>query len=599
MRRLLMFLLCIMIIFTFVFSYGNKSMQNEVVSYQYESDNKLSKSNDDLLDRVDRLEGLAEEYIMERQIDANATELCLQYLRKDRYNNEKWQGLMGPVDGTFVAYVEEHDPELKFSTHEVLYDLGTNRAIDFIHMAAVLNSYVRYGDTISLVVSNISTDYAGWAGDLLTFLEEIVNYRIENQPDAEALEDETEEEYEERIAKVQEYAISLLGTNKESTMSGSDILADFDAHNMYHDSTVNISNGLYDGLVKYYKNYSSTNNANNRFTVIQKKFGDTELSISNTLRPYLTDRITRLLFIPNAHYNVTEDDIKIVSTAFAKYVLGEIYLEIVPVLEDAVVGKEVKIKLIENHLDFGKVVVNPPELATAKISGEYVVVQPLEAGDAHITVSSLGGSASETYTLKIVNVEPKITKGLDSNYYFSINENETITLEAEGTNNIYTWYMSGSLNGDYKVLAESSSPTYVLTPTEEMDGKYLKCGVKNKGNEEVFSNVTVVFVSGSKIEEVVRKNDTLLIVLSIVLILVIILIIVYFKVIKGTAKDPFNKNKNVVYVTDVNNGYYPNNGMNQGMYPNQVNNQQGMYPNNQMMQDNNQYNQNNNNQNFF
>jgi hypothetical protein len=219
-------------------------MQNEVVSYQYKSDNKLSKSNDDLLDRVDRLEGLAEEYIMERQIDANATELCLQYLRKDRYNNEKWQGLMGPVDGTFVAYVEEHDPELKFSTHEVLYDLGTNRAIDFIHMAAVLNSYVRYGDTISLVVSNISTDYAGWAGDLLTFLEEIVNYRIENQPDAETLEDETEEEYEERIAKVQEYAISLLGTNKESTMSGSDILADFDAHNMYHDSTVNISNGL-------------------------------------------------------------------------------------------------------------------------------------------------------------------------------------------------------------------------------------------------------------------------------------------------------------------------------------------------------------------
>ena len=132
-----------------------------------------------------------------------------------------------------------------------------------------------------------------------------------------------------------------------------------------------------------------------------------------------------------------------------------------------------------------------------------------------------------------------------------------------------------------------------------MDGKYLKCGVKNKGNEEVFSNVTVVFVSGSKIEEVVRKNDTLLIVLAIVLILVIILIIVYFKVIKGTAKDPFNKNKNVVYVTDVNNGYYPNNGMNQGMYPNQVNNQQGMYPNNQMMQNNNQYNQNNNNQNFF
>ena len=606
MKRLLIFMLCILISFGFVFSYGTNEVQNEVVSYQYETDNKLSKSNDDLLDRIDSLEGLAEDYVAERGIDANPVELCLQYLRRDRYNNDKWKGLMGPVDGDFVKYVEEHDPELEFSTHEVLYDLGTNRAIDFIHLVAVLNSYVRYGDTISLVVTDLSSDYAGWAGDLLTFLEEIVNYRIENTPEGEELEDETDEEYAARIEDVRMHAISLLGTNKESTMSGPDILADFDAYNIYSDSTINVKDGLYEGLVKYYKSFNSTNNANNRFKTIQKRFGDTELSIKDFVKPYMYNYVVRMLFISNTTSLVTDEDIDIVSTAFAKYVMGEIYLDIVPVEEDAIVGKEVKIKLIENHLDLANVVVNPPELATAKISGEYVVVQPLEAGDAHITVSSLGGSATKSYTLKILNVEPKITKGLESNYYFKINENETISLEADGTNNVYTWYMANSLHGDYKVLAESSSPTYVLTPTEDMDGKYLKCGVKNKGNEEIFSNVTVLFVSGSRVEEVIRKNDTLLIILAIVLILIIVLIVVYLKFIKGTNRDPFNKNK--VNVMDVNNGYYPNNGVNQGMYqnqmyPNQMN--QGMYPNqmypnqNNGYVDNNPYNQNNNNQNNF
>lgn len=603
MKKLLICMLCILMICSFVLSFSNSNskMQNEVVSYQYKDDNKLSKSNDELFKKVEKLEKLAQDYINERQIDANATELCLQYLRRDRYNNDKWRGLLGPVDADFVSYVEKNDPELEFDNFEVLYDLGTNRGIDFIHMAAVLNSYVRYGDTISLVVTDLSSDYAGWAGDLLTFLEEIVNYRIENQPEEEELEYEDEEEYEERMELVQQYAISLLGTNAESTMSGPDVYADFDAYLIYSDSSIDIKNGLYEGLIKYYKSHESTNHANNRFANLKKRFGDTEIAISNTVRPYMQNLLIRKLFIPDTTEKVTNDDIEIVLKAFSNYILGVLYMDIEPVEEAAVVGKEKKVKIIENHLDFANVTVDPPELATAKISGEYIVVKPLEAGDATLTVTSLVGNVTKSYVLEIVNVAPKVIKGLETNYYFNVNESESISIKAEGTNNVYTWYMSNSLTGDYTVMAETSSPTYVLNPTDDMDNKYVKCGVKNKGNDEVFTNTTIFIVSGSAVEEVIRKNDTLIIIVVIVLLLILVLVIVYFTVIRGTTYDPFNKNKNVVYVTDVNNGYYGNDVNGQGMYPNQYPNQNNGYMNyNDPYNQNNMNNQNNgNNQNNF
>lgn len=529
------FILVILSLFVIcgLFIFNDNKTEVEVVSQQYKEDNQLSLSNDDLFSRVDRLEKLAESYIAERNINANKVELCLQYIRKDRYNNEKWTSLLGPIDGTFVSYVESHDSTLKFSNNEVIYDLGTGRTIDFVNMSATLNSYVRYGDKVKIKVATLNTDYAGWAGDLLLFMEEIVNYRLQDQPDLEELKYESEEEKAARIKKYEEYAISLLGTNNVSTLSSTAILADFDAYNLYHDSSINIKSGFYNGLVKYYKTSESTSNSGNRFETLRKTFGTTEEKINGYVKPFLTNIVSQQLFIPNAYANITEDDINVTLKAFSNYLLENIYLDIEPLKADAIVGEETKIKIIENHLNVAKVDVIPAELADAKISGEYIIVNPKKAGEVEVVISNLTGSITKSYKFKIVNVAPEIINGLDSSYYFSGVSPQTLSIEAKGTNNVYTWYIcDNTIVAEWEVLAETDSSTYVLTPTKEMDGKYIRVGVKNEGNEEVFSDSSVLVVSGSRMETIIKQNNSVIIIILVLIILGGGGALLFFKVIK-------------------------------------------------------------------
>ena len=35
------------------------------------------------------------------------------------------------------------------------------------------------------------------------------------------------------------------------------------------------------------------------------------------------------------------------------------------------------------------------------------------------------------------------------------------------------------------IISETTNPNFVLTPTLDMNGKYIKCGVRNNGNEGV------------------------------------------------------------------------------------------------------------------
>lgn len=530
-----------------IFSYGSINESN-VSSYQYYTDNeveepgnKLEQNNKDLFERIKKLEELADNYITSRNIPITKTELCLQYLRRDRYGNDKWTGLLGPVDGSFVEYVESYG-DLKFSDTEVLYDLGNSRGIDFIHMVAVLNSYVRYGDTIPLVITQLSTDYAGWAGDSLTFLEEMTKYRIENTPNAEILENESDEAKQLRSERYLNHVISYLGTNKSSTMSGPDVYADFDAYNIYHDESLKIKESFYNALVMYYETYASNSNAGNRFTVLQSKFGSTEETISNYVRPYLTNGVIRKLFIPDTTDKVTEEDINVFLKAFSKYIMGEIYIDIENYNKDATVGEEIKLKVIENHLDFSKVTVVPEKLAEAKVSGEYLIITPKQAGVVEITVTDLGQTVSKIHKLKINNVKPKIEIGLDSSYYFNENESTTVSVDVIGTNNVYTWYMSDLKNGDYKVLSETTTPSYALTATKDMDGKFIKCGIKNDGNEEIFTNIAVVHVASSRMEMFLKKNNsTLYIIIGIILLIILIIVFVYFNFIKGKDRDPLKK----------------------------------------------------------
>ena len=303
-----------------------------------------------------------------------------------------------------------------------------------------------------------------------------------------------------------------------------------------------VKESFYEALVSYYDTYAGNSNAGNRFSVLQSKFGSTEESISNYVRPYLTNTVVRKLFIPDTTDKVTEEDINVFLKAFSKYIIGDIYIEIENYNKDATVGEEIKLKVIENHLDYSKITVVPEKLAEAKLNGEYLTITPKQAGVAEIIVSDLGESVSKIYKLKINNVKPKIEIGLDSSYYFNENESTTIEVDAVGTNNVYTWYMSDLKNGDYKVLSETTTPSYALTATKDMDGKFIKCGIKNDGNEEIFTNISVVHVASSRMEMFLKKNNSALYIgLGIIVLILLIIVFVYFNFIKGKDKDPLKK----------------------------------------------------------
>ena len=175
--------------------------------------------NKEILGKVKILQDIAEKYIEDNNItEITATDLCMQYIRKERYNSSFWNRLLGSIDTKFVTYLQGKENVPTFG-NEVLLDPKTGKNIDFVHMIAPLNAYLKNGDK---VLNIVSTDYAGWAGDLITLLEEVTVYRTGNDIEDKSI--------------LQEYSNSLLGTNNSSTCSSSDILADLDAIALYKDN---------------------------------------------------------------------------------------------------------------------------------------------------------------------------------------------------------------------------------------------------------------------------------------------------------------------------------------------------------------------------
>ena len=516
-------------IFIGTIDYANSSRSDVV---QYRDTSTMVSENEKFLEKIKQLEELAVNYKKEKNLDINSVELCLQYLRRDRYNDEKWRGLLGPVDAEFVDYVTNNGAGLEFSDYEIMYDITTGRVVDFIHMAATLNSYVRYSSEIKLVITNLSTDYAGIAGDLLTFLEEVTNYRINN-----SLDD---------VGKYQIYVDSLFGTNNKSTLSGPDLLADIDAYNLYHDEDGKVKTNLYEALKEYYDTCTSKNNAKNRIEKFKSYMGDSEENITNKVNGYFSNLVIRKLFIPNTTDNVTEWDIQVVAKSFYKYLEKNVYLELESHEGDTIVGKDIEVKIIENHLNNAIIKIEPEELALAKIDGEYLVITPKDSGKVKITISDANGSASDVFTANIKNVAPLIQEGLDANYYLTVNKSATLYIKANGTNNIYTWYIGDSKNGDYTVLSETTNPRFVLTPTPDMNGRFIKCGVRNNGNEEVFSNTSLIFVDGENKVVQESSNNIFIIILVVIIILGIIAILVYYKFFREKNTYIQDPNKEIV-----------------------------------------------------
>ena len=79
--------------------------------------------------------------------------------------------------------------------------------------------------------------------------------------------------------------------------------------------------------------------------------------------------------------------------------------------------------------------------------------------------------------------------------------------------------MADTEDGEFKEYATTTKPSLKFIPTIEMNGKYMKCGIKNDGNDEIFTKVVKLSVVD---KGVVNTSDTSLFVAGAILISVII-----------------------------------------------------------------------------
>ena len=247
---------------------------------------------DTLLTNIKQLQILAEEYKASNETTDTTTQLCLQYIRRNKYNDYIWSIAAGAVNEGFATYVSQQNTPVS------QYDFETakiaNSKVDFVHMCAALNAY--------LVNSPIlPSRYCGWAGDLSTLIEQV----IAKYPDPTAVQDDV------LIA----YAEELIGTeNPISTFGLSDMLADIDAENFYNTGIDN----FYETILNYY--YKDNSNIHNRNNIFKANFGGPINATTNSFLNYryvsqlIKDSTIKSIYTSNyARYN------NIVATAFHNY----------------------------------------------------------------------------------------------------------------------------------------------------------------------------------------------------------------------------------------------------------------------------------------
>mgnify|MGYP007010042422 CR=1 FL=1 len=190
---------------------NSKEQYNNIKSNNIETTNVVEKSvtskedllkninyaekeikEDELLNKLKNLEIYAIEFKEENNVNTSIVELCLQYIRKDKYNSDAWKITAGNINEEFVKYVNEKSKEL--SNYNFQNAKIPNANIDFVHMCASLNAII-YNSKI------IPSEYSGWAGDLVTLMGQIIKYD-ENKTNNELIK----------------YGNSLIGANSTNTL---------------------------------------------------------------------------------------------------------------------------------------------------------------------------------------------------------------------------------------------------------------------------------------------------------------------------------------------------------------------------------------------
>ena len=95
------------------------------------------------LDRLGRLQALAEQYIEEKNSGDDPIDLTLSFTRVGDYNTDIWQLTAGTRDGEFEKYATDADPDLWDLQGMNTVELPNGQGIDFGHLLAAMNLVYR------------------------------------------------------------------------------------------------------------------------------------------------------------------------------------------------------------------------------------------------------------------------------------------------------------------------------------------------------------------------------------------------------------------------------------------------------------------------
>ena len=185
---------------------------------------------DDTLDRLGRLQDLAESYAAEHEGDPIL--LTLSYTRTGSYNTAIWQLTAGARDSEFEAYVNENDAGLAALQGMTTLTLPTGETIDFGHMLASMN-----------LVYNGLPITGSWGGDCMELAKS-----FHGQADDAA-----------GYAGLMQFAFNT-GDSSSSVFSAEDLRADLDSvvvgSQLTRDSDIaDTLRSYYDGLTEYDRAY--------------------------------------------------------------------------------------------------------------------------------------------------------------------------------------------------------------------------------------------------------------------------------------------------------------------------------------------------------
>ncbi|WP_193065140.1 glycoside hydrolase domain-containing protein [Oceanobacillus oncorhynchi] len=182
-----------------------------------------------------------------------ANALVTQYYRKGSYEGTFWGTIAGGINQDFVEMVDEN-PNVDAELIEFI-DPATGLENDIQHLMATMGAEVF--NPIPLFRDRIN-DFAGWAGDLITVIKDVVEHVDEYDGDW------------------YECAKDYIGTSsKKSNFEFDDLIADIDAMILGNKLRENPDSSVYNEFVNYYQ----SNQPYNRFSTIYELrfYGDPQI----------------------------------------------------------------------------------------------------------------------------------------------------------------------------------------------------------------------------------------------------------------------------------------------------------------------------------